>query len=693
MDKEFDRSTLHRLQKNSISAFMEYGQKIGRKPELTCQPRGARFMASACLDDEEICQAEAPNKKDARTRVADMALRQLSQSPDVNQAHETSTQREFAVPDKDPVSALLEYAQSNKQTSQIKVDAQTGPAHCPLFRMYAMVGDRKFRMVEHGNKKEGKKLAANEALLQLQREGKIPKPRTVISCLGGASNRRRKDNFQDICPPGKNPLQVFNEYAQSQQVTCDVIETSPRKGPPHDLTFYMAACLNDEKFPTVTGKSMTEAKNRATAKALRKLQNEGRYELATQRSGVGLPQTIKTWDDKVAAETLKKFDSVVSTVKEDISGPKVLASILLYNKRTETLSAVSIGTGNRCITGNNLCVEGTVINDSHAEIIAKRGFRRFLYREIRRSHSTEGSEILHRGKNGKLKLSSHLSLHLFISTAPCGDGAVFTRACPGNDDSTHQPIFENQQHGHLRTKVENGEGAIPVDDTSMQTLDGIRRGSQRLRTMSCSDKICRWNAVGVQGALLSMFVKPMYLSSITLGFLFSDGHMSRAMCCRVRRKDENLTKLPRGYKIQHPQLGSVTDVNDVRIVVKSRALSINWNSADDTVELTDGTHGQTIGNTPSRLCKRELFQSFSQTYQRNTERTYREMKARAQDYQTAKHVFQCALSGNSHGQWVTKPPEVDMFCLQSTQSARIRQTTRYNTGRNQTLYDRRASNH
>lgn len=118
----------------------------------------------------------------------------------------------------------------------------------------------------------------------------------------------------------------------------------------------------------------------------------------------------------MAAETLKKFDSVVSTVKEDISGPKVLASILLYNKRTETLSAVSIGTGthdlnlkkterkfwetiknvlehkvspmlcnqyrctsfvgNRCITGNNLCVEGTVINDSHAEIIAKRGFRR-----------------------------------------------------------------------------------------------------------------------------------------------------------------------------------------------------------------------------------------------------------------------------------------------------------------------------
>lgn len=70
--------------------------------------------------------------------------------------------------------------------------------------------------------------------------------------------------------------------------------------------------------------------------------------------------------------------------------------------------------------------------------------------------------------------------------------------------------------------IVTGEGAIPVDDTSMQTLDGIRRGSQRLRTMSCSDKICRWNVVGVQGALLSMFVKPMYLSSITLGTSYTE---------------------------------------------------------------------------------------------------------------------------------------------------------------------------
>lgn len=47
---------------------------------------------------------------------------------------------------------------------------------------------------------------------------------------------RRSDNFNDICPPEKNPLQMFYEYAQSQHLTCDVIETSQRIGPPHELT-------------------------------------------------------------------------------------------------------------------------------------------------------------------------------------------------------------------------------------------------------------------------------------------------------------------------------------------------------------------------------------------------------------------------------------------------------------------------
>lgn len=154
---------------------------------------------------------------------------------------------------------------------------------------------------------------------------------------------------------------------------------------------------------------------------------------------------------------------IADGVNSKISSPKGDNDIELNFKKEEVtiedkpyLKVVSIGTGTKCITGEMMDHKGETLNDCHGEIIACRGFRRYMFDELMKALRNEGSNnnedtIFERvPSSSKYRMKDRYRVYLFVNTAPCGDGRVFTLQT--------QQGAKNKTAGLLRTKIENGQG-------------------------------------------------------------------------------------------------------------------------------------------------------------------------------------------------------------------------------------------
>lgn len=197
-----------------------------------------------------------------------------------------------------------------------------------------------------------------------------------------------------------------------------------------------------------------------------------------------------------------------------------------------------MATGTKCLSGNYLSLSGEALHDCHAEILARRCLIKYLYKQLMDAVENKPSIFITSEKEHKFKLSKDIEFHLYINTAPCGESRIFSFS-----DVDHHPNRLNR--GLLRSKIENGAGTVSVFGREIQTYDGVAQG-ERLVTMSCSDKLTRWNVLGVQGNLLSNFIEePIYLASISIGSVFNINHMKRTIYGRVEKA---IGSLPEGYK-------------------------------------------------------------------------------------------------------------------------------------------------
>jgi len=488
----------------------------------------------------------------------------------------------------------------------------------------------------------------------------------------------------------KNPCMMLNELKPGVVYDCHESGESPAT-----KRFTMKVTVDEHVFEG-TGASKKLAKQAAARSAMTKLfnisftpnmqgsplpGNEGSNVVPGTNIPVGEFSLNQSVADTIGKMIVDKFSAVMAGHGQH-ARRKVLAGIVMSRgDAMDDLTVLSVSTGTKCINGEHMSVNGNSLNDCHAEIISRRCLVDYLYSQLEAISSSGGSVpsdsiLMPNTSGGGYKLKPGVRFHLFINTAPCGDARIFSphEAQPGDGDSDRHP--NRKARGQLRTKIESGEGTIPVKNSDgIQTWDGVLQGS-RLLTMSCSDKVCRWNVVGVQGALLSRYLHPVYFHSVILGSLFHPTHMFRAVAGRVQ---STMSGLPPPFRLHIPRLNLVSSP-EVRQPGKAPNYSVNWTHGLEAPEVIDTMKGKEQDKgTASRLAKVAMFRRWinlvragnlkpiaaagDQIDASNEDIEYGEAKESMKAFQAAKAQMYLAFKKAELGAWVKKPIEQDQFTI------------------------------
>ncbi|GMH41453.1 hypothetical protein BSKO_09363 [Bryopsis sp. KO-2023] len=346
-------------------------------------------------------------------------------------------------------------------------------------------------------------------------------------------------------------------------------------------------------------------KSKATQGAGRR---KGTMESAPERKRARLSRAPPSSQD-IASAVLHTFRQLPKKGKPQPNEYTTLAGVVLRDANRDVgLKTVALGTGTKCLSASKRCESGDVVNDSHAEVIARRAFVSWLIAELgiavgklpenvtaktEKKLLAAGEFFAFDPQTKKFQLLEGVEFHFFVSQHPCGDCAILT---PPEEIQSHSlPLNEQVKDGDgtLSTAGKEAEqsvrtGAKPVQnstqsmgsktleeilsniprasdvETGPQELGVLRRKPGRgeaTLSMSCSDKLARWVLMGIQGGpLLRVLASPIYLESMTvvLGENTSDIHalnaLSRGMIDRCKLLTERLNP---PFRVAEPKVNVV----------------------------------------------------------------------------------------------------------------------------------------